>query len=67
MNVIVLNQKMQALKSALLAQNWKEVGEMRYQLGLLHLKLKKYDKALEYITEFHKYCEEVKDLVKITI
>ncbi|KAG0571041.1 hypothetical protein KC19_6G207300 [Ceratodon purpureus] len=52
-----------ALKSALLAQNWVAAGEMRYQLGLLNSKLKRADKALEYLTEFHQYCVKVKDII----
>ena len=40
---------------------------MRYQLGCLHSKLKHFDQALEYLTEFHQYCVKVKDLVSICV
>lgn len=56
---------LQALKSSVLAQNWEASREMKYQLGLLHSKLKHFHKALEYLTEFHQYCVKVKDLVII--
>ena len=57
----------QALDAALLAQNWIAVGEMRYQLGVIHGKLKNSKKSLEYLTQFHQYCVKAKDIVRFFI
>uniref|UniRef100_A0A7I4BT09 Tetratricopeptide repeat protein 29 n=2 Tax=Physcomitrium patens TaxID=3218 RepID=A0A7I4BT09_PHYPA len=47
---------LQALETAVLAENWEMAGEMRYQLGLLYIDARDTDTALGYLTEFHQYC-----------
>jgi hypothetical protein len=53
-----------AIRAAQLAKNSAAMAGAKYQLGLLHMKLKQPTLSLQYLSEYLAFCFNTFDMVK---